>query len=438
MHGPTTVSLVAAAAVALAADALAGATGQQLEVIVNDRDNDAIWHLIDRNGNGVIDEPGEIVLFFNAANAAGTIGPMNPTCLAVSADRRVLVGDQINRLVYMLRDLNGDGDAQDAGESVVFADATNASGVSFAFPTGAAFDRAGVAYVTNAGNAFGDDGVYRLRDFTGNGDAQDAGEIELYMGFGGGNGPWSPQEILLDAALPNPDCYARNSSTGLFGIYIWQASTAGPGGAPAGFFPFWTVSTPPTPAPGAGFALERDRFRLGPGPGSPLATNSMYAIQTATGGIDQLVRCTQLNLDGDANDPGESTLVYSNSAAGFTAIDVASLPDGRVLISDSSADQIRWLIDSDSDGAFNTPGEDSAFFFANTSGTIADVRQIAIYRLPCPADFDGDGLVGASDLAILLGAWNTNGPYDLDDSGLVGAGDLAILLGSWGPCPIAQ
>lgn len=52
----------------------------------------------------------------------------------------------------------------------------------------------------------------------------------------------------------------------------------------------------------------------------------------------------------------------------------------------------------------------------------------------CPADLDGDGQVGASDLAILLGSWGGTGAADFDGGG-VGASDLAILLGSWGACP---
>lgn len=53
----------------------------------------------------------------------------------------------------------------------------------------------------------------------------------------------------------------------------------------------------------------------------------------------------------------------------------------------------------------------------------------------CPADLDSDGQVGASDLAILLGAWGGSGSADLDASGTVGASDLSILLGAWGACP---
>lgn len=53
-----------------------------------------------------------------------------------------------------------------------------------------------------------------------------------------------------------------------------------------------------------------------------------------------------------------------------------------------------------------------------------------------PGDLDGDGVVNAVDLAILLGSW---GPCvgcdaDLNDDGVVGPADLAIVLGNWGPC----
>jgi hypothetical protein len=47
-------------------------------------------------------------------------------------------------------------------------------------------------------------------------------------------------------------------------------------------------------------------------------------------------------------------------------------------------------------------------------------------------DLDGDGAVGAADLAILLGAWGGGGDADLDGDGTVGAADLAVLLGQWG------
>ncbi len=57
--------------------------------------------------------------------------------------------------------------------------------------------------------------------------------------------------------------------------------------------------------------------------------------------------------------------------------------------------------------------------------------------LCCPSDVDGDASVGATDLAIVLGAWGpTRGGIaaDIDGSGAVDATDLALLLGNWGNC----
>jgi hypothetical protein len=50
-----------------------------------------------------------------------------------------------------------------------------------------------------------------------------------------------------------------------------------------------------------------------------------------------------------------------------------------------------------------------------------------------PADLNGDGVVGAADLSILLAAWgSTKGnAADLNGDGTVGASDLAQLLDSW-------
>ncbi|MGA0173152.1 MAG: hypothetical protein ACO3NL_05800, partial [Phycisphaerales bacterium] len=57
----------------------------------------------------------------------------------------------------------------------------------------------------------------------------------------------------------------------------------------------------------------------------------------------------------------------------------------------------------------------------------------------CVADLDGDGFIGAGDLAIVLASWSIDGSCggcegDLDGDGIVDAGDLASVLAAWGPC----
>jgi len=51
----------------------------------------------------------------------------------------------------------------------------------------------------------------------------------------------------------------------------------------------------------------------------------------------------------------------------------------------------------------------------------------------CVADLNGDGQVGAQDLAALLSAWDA-AAGDLNGDGTTNAQDLAALLGAWGAC----
>ncbi len=74
----------------------------------------------------------------------------------------------------------------------------------------------------------------------------------------------------------------------------------------------------------------------------------------------------------------------------------------------------------------NAPGFDSP----------GDPNPGCDYTNPCPADLNGDGLVGSADLAALLNSWGaTGGAADLNGDGTVGSADLAALLNSWGSCP---
>lgn len=52
---------------------------------------------------------------------------------------------------------------------------------------------------------------------------------------------------------------------------------------------------------------------------------------------------------------------------------------------------------------------------------------------PLTGDINGDGLVDGTDLALVLGNWNSSGVGDLDCSGVVDGTDLAIVLGNWAP-----
>ena len=71
-------------------------------------------------------------------------------------------------------------------------------------------------------------------------------------------------------------------------------------------------------------------------------------------------------------------------------------------------------------------------------GGKAYTRALSLFEpldQPCAADIDGDGAVGATDIAALLSAWGTaNAAADISGNGVVDAQDLASLLSAWGPC----
>jgi hypothetical protein len=56
-----------------------------------------------------------------------------------------------------------------------------------------------------------------------------------------------------------------------------------------------------------------------------------------------------------------------------------------------------------------------------------------VIAAPCPADLNGDGVVGGADLGALLSAWGSTGG-DVNDSGDTDGADLGIMLSAWGNC----
>jgi len=73
-------------------------------------------------------------------------------------------------------------------------------------------------------------------------------------------------------------------------------------------------------------------------------------------------------------------------------------------------------------------GPDTCNQIAQFSVTIFDAGAPA-----CPADLDGDGAVGGTDLTVLLAAWGS-ASADIDGDGNTSGTDLTALLAAWGPC----
>ena len=107
-------------------------------------------------------------------------------------------------------------------------------------------------------------------------------------------------------------------------------------------------------------------------------------------------------------------------------IDVFPDPDAGVA---TRSALLRWTNFEDCDGddlpdlleIARTPTLD-----ADHNGQLDDCTH------PNPADINGDGLVNASDLSLLLNAWGTaDAKADIDRNGTVNALDLTVILSAW-------
>ena len=86
----------------------------------------------------------------------------------------------------------------------------------------------------------------------------------------------------------------------------------------------------------------------------------------------------------------------------------------------------------------NYGGAGEVFRWEGPGTPRAVVPASALYKLGTVMNLDlnGDGEVGAPDVAIALGAWGPaapGAPADFDHNGSVDAGDIARLLANWGP-----
>ncbi len=420
--------------VAFAAAALWSAFAQaQLTFLIADRDADALWRVTDVNEDGIFQNPEEVFLWYDGTNAAGTRGIDNINTMAARTDGLVIGADQVQQDVFLWRDINGDGDAMDDGESVEAARSPNPSGIAIAFGTGAAFLANGQALVVNAGNANGADAIYRLVDLDSDGRFMSAGEINPYGTTGPfgavPNGPFSPQEIWL--ASPNligvQTGFLRNSSSqtgnNLHGIFIFADSNNNGNINDAGeFAPWFGVANQSGITPSAGIALEPDRARPG----------ALYTHQIATGAVDQIIRAIDLNNDGDANDPGEAAFIYTNAESGFTLVDMVSLENGDLYITDNSGKRIIRLRDENGDGDFNDTGESVTVFSGGS--LVTEIRQMIRIEppIPCPADFNADGGVDGADVEAFFEAWSGgDASGDVNRDGGVDGADVEYFFARW-------
>jgi len=375
--------LIAAGALLPLSTSFASA-GSLSPFLLSDQTADQVILAQDLNGDGDTNDAGETTVYFDATNASGLAAPTgNVFSLTQNADGAVLVGDGDTDSVYRIRDLDGDGTANGAGEAAVwFSGSDNASGYRLNTPNGIAEGPDGAVYVVEAdtmGSPTGDY-VYRTVDLNGDGDANDAGEVTPWLDLSAVNASSSPFSIEFDGAT----AYIADTAGATPDVIYAAEDSDGDGIIGAGEVRSFATE-------GDGTAASFD-FAMAAG----LDSVWTWEWQAGEDDLGSVFRLTDLDGSGLIDTAEETEEVWNTSLLGgafdFLAGFSMALNDltGELLLTsnDGSAtgDWVIRLLDLDGDGAFWGDEEWSAVLARSESGTYPErARAVAFYSSTSPA-----------------------------------------------------
>jgi predicted outer membrane repeat protein len=174
--------------------------------------------------------------------------------------------------------------------------------------------------------------------------------------------------------------------------------------------------------------------------GSGVALARSCSIEAFTGSIPGILPTDVLSYSpSQFIDPDGSDNLYGTNDDDFRPTNCGGLVDaGSTLSLPADIDDL----DADANTSESLPFDASGrprrvdLPLANTGSGSGPAIDIGVFEVQSEdlgdADFNGDGLVNAADLAILLGAWlSVDTPQDLTGDCIVDAADLALLLGQW-------
>ncbi len=359
-------------------------------VFVFDQDGDALYRLVDRNGDGDAMDPGEMTLFFDDTDPiTGTTNSQG--ILTISEDEVWVTDNAAPANVVRLVDENGDGDALDDGESSILWDGTlpplpppsdGVDGGAFdggAFDGGAfdggAFD-AGVApsgslllptalargadgevylYDNNTlDKELGPEAIYRLNDFNAD-DVTTADEVDVFAILSPA-GPVSTVTGFDVAVSANGRAYYVDSSAD---DDIHRIYSVGEGETPRVYVDGAELfSATDGVGGGPGFVLSTGRPKL------EIADDGQSLLVLVGTFPDRgkvLLRMRDTDLSGKVDAAGEVAVLWSADGDQGpdmgTFGDFAHLRDGDVVACEAFSDRVVRLYDRNGDGDMNDDDE---------------------------------------------------------------------------------
>ncbi len=355
--------------------------------LVGDMTLDQIYLARDLNADGDADDLGESWVYFDGTNGSGLVDPSNGVyTIFESISGYQFFGDGPADTVFRMRDLNGDWDAQDAGEANVwFSSGDNYHGFLLPSPQGIYQDSTGATFIVNAGTlTSGADALYRTVDLNGDGDANDENEATLWMDIAGFLDTAPFQLSVMNDAVYFADTVGADE--------IHRAADMnGNGVIEVGEFNvFATEGT---------FGLQVGGTVVNDG-------TSLFIAESSSSDPQKVFRLTDLNASDVIDDASEVLEVWDESCVpdglllGATwALSIG--PGGELLLASSGTDQkdnIFRLVDLNGDDDFLDAGETIAWATGHGSGVFVDYARSLQYIVPEPGTLT---LLGVGALALV-------------------------------------
>lgn len=345
------------------------------DLLLSERTSENVLRLRDLDQDGDYNDAGEAFVFFtNGPATVSGITLASTVGIACAPNGTAYVVTSSSDEVVALRDLNGDGDADDASEArVFFSSANNASGILLGSAQSITVDALGRVVVLTSGGGtptVGIDAILILQDLTPDGDAEDAGEAFYWCQIpnASGSGAHSlPSEFAIAA---DGSIFYSDIGTGgpvAKGIYRAQDLNASGTANDPGEVTLWWVP----PFTGTGVSWYGMAFD---------AAGNLYVSNHGSGNRN-LYRAFDTNGIGGI-DASEQLLCYS-TASSTTFWDLALRDDGTLLMIDGTANVVLSLRDLTNDGDFFDPGEVVNALDVTVAGfPTADPRAMAFLRAP--------------------------------------------------------
>lgn len=372
---------LAAAAFAAPAVAQTQPLPRTYDIMVADSTSNTLVRLSDITQNGKYNLPGEWTLHYDALLASGGAPALDtPASLAFDGKGHLYCADTGADMVLRTIDRGGDGAALDGSlvEWQVWLDNSNASAVTFASQLVIKFDAQGRMFGVNSGAGVTPlDFVWRAVDVNGDGDANDAGEVKIvYDSTAGGVNIQVPFGLAVDPA--NGDLYVSDVNPD--GIYRLRDLNAD--GDYYDLGEIGTVYTGTQPGPGLSNANSL-----------AFAPDGDLYVNDAT--LDVIIRLRDLDLDGDFEDAGEATLFASAAGNPFAVpknqFGIEIDEDGRIFAVENSTGHyvVRYSDDND-DGDAQDPNE-VALVYDEAAGPGTLVLPRALALVPAPRMLSSNG-----------------------------------------------